>query len=245
MNWYEAELIGQKAESPTVRRFWFKLKTEEPLSYRAGQFLTFDLPTGDKRRDRWRSYSIANDYDGSNLIELCISYLKGGLASEYFFETINKGDVIKCKGPEGGFTLPDSPDRPLVMVCTGTGIVPFRAMLQNLERTGHCMPSIHLIFGVRKSRDILYHEEIMDWTSYLPGFKASICLSRENKLPQDQKNLEYHSGYVHQAYLNKSDEAGNAMYMICGWTQVIDEVVANLINQMRVDRSQIRFEIFG
>lgn len=245
MNWYEAELIGQKAESPTVRRFWFKLKTEEPLPYQAGQFLTFDLPTGEKRKDRWRSYSIANDFDGSNLIELCISYLKGGLASEYFFETINKGDLVKCKGPEGAFTLPDARDQALVLICTGTGIVPFRAMMQDLEKNGNLPPAIHLIFGARKTKDILYHEEIMDWASYVPGFKASICLSRETKIPGNLKNLEYLSGYVHQAYLHSPAPTANTLFMICGWTQVIDEVVANLVTKMGVGRSQIRFELFG
>lgn len=41
--WYDAEFIGQKVESPTTNRFWFKLLTENPIQYKSGQFLTFDF----------------------------------------------------------------------------------------------------------------------------------------------------------------------------------------------------------
>lgn len=246
MKWYDAELIGQKAETPTTRRYWFKLKSDTPVEYDAGQFFVFDLPTGDKRKDRWRSYSIGNAFDGSNLIELCISYLKNGLASEYFFETINKGDILKCKGPEGGFVLNDRITHPLVMICTGTGIAPFRAMIQKMEKQSLHYPEVHLIFGTRKAKDILYFEDIQDWCNYIPGFKATICLSREKTLPSNHKNLEFRSGYIHQAYLKEhSLDKLKSHFMICGWTKIIDEVVSNLILQLKVDRSQIKYELFG
>jgi len=246
MIWHEAEFIGQKAESLTTRKFWFKLKSEEPIPYSAGQFFIFDLPLGPKRADRWRSYTVANAYDGSNLIELCISYKKGGLASEYFFETINKGEIVKCKGPDGAFTLPDSSHQNLVFICTGTGIAPFRAMLQHIEKSKLEYPSIHLVFGCRKEKDLLYFEEIEDWAGYIPNFKASICLSRETKLPSPQKNIQYHQGYIHQAYMNSSNiPKGETVYMICGWNQIIDEVVVHLIQELKIDRKQIRFELFG
>lgn len=46
--WHEAELIGQKEEAKGTNRFWFRILEDTPLHYEAGQFLTFDLPTGDK-----------------------------------------------------------------------------------------------------------------------------------------------------------------------------------------------------
>ena len=246
MQWHEAEYIGQKIESATTRRFWFKIKSEQALPYAAGQFFTFDLPMGQKRAERWRSYSVANAWDGSKMIELCISYKKGGLASRYFFEDINKGDVLKFKGPDGGFILPSNVGSTLNMICTGAGIVPFRSMIQEVEKNGMKHEGIHLIFGVRKEKDILYYEEIVDWAKYLKNFKASICLSRETKLPPNAENLTFHNGYVHPVYLNEKYRAlKENIFMICGWTEIIDETVLHLINELKVDRGQIKYELFG
>ncbi|MBK9271250.1 MAG: FAD-dependent oxidoreductase [Saprospiraceae bacterium] len=245
MIWHEATFIGQKALSPTTRKFWFKLNSEVPIEYQAGQFFTFDLPTGSKRLDRWRSYSVANVFDGSNLIELCISYKKDGPASEYFFETINKGDVVKCKGPDGAFVLPADTNQSLVLICTGTGIVPFRAMMQHIVQNGIQFPSIHLVFGTRRQKDIIYLEDMEDWAGYIPNFKVSICLSREQKLPDATPKLNYFQGYIHQAYLNDSQHNNKSLYLICGWNNIIDEVVLNLVQKLKIERKQIRFELFG
>ncbi|MBK6824977.1 MAG: FAD-dependent oxidoreductase [Saprospiraceae bacterium] len=246
MLWHEAEFIGQKMESSTTRRFWFKIKSEQVLQYDAGQFFTFDLPLGQKRAERWRSYSIANACDGSNMFELCISYKKNGLASKYFFEDINKGDVLKFKGPDGGFVLPKDNNHSLMMICTGAGVVPFRSMIQDVEKNKLKYKSIHLIFGVRKEKDILYYEEIIDWCKYLENFKASICLSRETKLPTNTDNLTFYNGYVHPVYLNeKYQSPKDNLFMICGWTEIIDETVLHLLNELKVDRTQIKYELFG
>ncbi|MEP7196787.1 MAG: FAD-dependent oxidoreductase [Saprospiraceae bacterium] len=243
--WHQAELIGQRQETQGTNRFWFKILSDDIIEYAAGQFFTFDLPLGEKRIERWRSYSIANYCDRSNIFELCISYKKNGLASNYFFEEINKGDRIKFKGPEGTFIIPNDLNKPIVMLATGTGIVPFRAMLQQINKD-KLAANIHLIFGTRKEKDILYLEELEDFAHFIDGLKISICLSRETKLPKSTNNISYHQGYIHPIYLQeKKAIVKDTVFMICGWTTMIDEALANLVNTMKVDRKQIKFELFG
>ncbi len=246
-NWHEAEFIGQKEETKGTNRFWLKVLSDNPVPYEAGQFFTFDLPTGEKRADRWRSYSIANRYDESKLIELCISYKKNGLASEFFFNEVNKGDKLKLKGPEGVFTLPQDLTKPIFMLCTGTGIVPFRAMLQEIEKKQLQVSNLHLIFGTRKEKDILFYEELQDFAHFIDGLKISICLSRESKLPKKKyKNITFFEGYIHPVYLKDNmAKDSNALFMICGWSKMIDEAVVHLIKDLGVDRRQIKMELFG
>jgi NAD(P)H-flavin reductase len=62
-----------------------------------GQFITFDLPIGEKRLQRWKSYSIAN-FITDGKIELCVGKLEGGLGSTYLCETVQIGDTLKFKG---------------------------------------------------------------------------------------------------------------------------------------------------
>ncbi|MDQ3142106.1 MAG: FAD-dependent oxidoreductase [Bacteroidota bacterium] len=245
-NWYNAEFIGQKVEATDTNRFWFKVQSESVFDYQAGQFITFDLPLGEKRMERWRSYSLANDFDGSNILELGITYKKSGLASQYFFDELNKGDIVKFKGPDGNFVLPTSTGINLVLVATGAGIVPFRSMLQHIEKNGHPYDSVHLIFGTRKQKDILYLEELAYWSHFIENFTCSICLSRDTKLPKSIKNMDYYSGYVHQVYLEKyKTTKSNALFMLCGWTQMIDEAVIHLIKTMGLKREQVKYELFG
>lgn len=244
--WYDAEFIGQKVESPTTNRFWFKIHSDTPLSYSAGQFLTFDIPVSEKRLDRWKSYSIANKSDGSNIIELGVSHKKGGLASSYLFETINKGDKIKCKGPEGNFVLPSTAKKKIIMLATGAGVVPFRCMLQEISEKGNDYEEIHLIFGTRKEKDILYYEELEDWAHFIPNFKCSVCLSKETKLPKAKNKINFYLGRIHQVYLNEyKSKNEDCLFMICGWTEMIDEAVLHLSQELKLKREQIKFELFG
>lgn len=244
--WYDAEFIGQKVEVAGTNRFWFKLKSDPPVAYKSGQFFVFDLPSGEKRADRWRSYSIANIYDGSNILELCITYEKGGVASQYLFNDINKGDVVKCKGPEGNFILPEDTSKSLVFIATGAGLVPFRAMIQQIEQEKLKYKSVHLIFGARKEKTILFYEELEDWSHFIDHFTTSICLSKETKLPKPKNNMDFFEGHVHQVYLNKKyPDKKNVVFMICGWSGMIDEAVAHLVNTLKIDRTQIKYELFG
>ena len=62
ITWYEGVVQKIAEEAPNVRRFW--VEVPEKIDFQAGQFVTMDLPIGDKRLQRWRSYSIANAPDG-------------------------------------------------------------------------------------------------------------------------------------------------------------------------------------
>ena len=66
-------------ETKATRRFWIQIPEVESFDFKPGQFVTLDLPIHEKRNKRWRSYSIASSPDGTNIIELVIVQLEGGL----------------------------------------------------------------------------------------------------------------------------------------------------------------------
>lgn len=248
--WHCLQLQQTLQETANTKRFIFQTENPQLLKYAPGQFLTCDLPIGDKRLQRWRSYSIANRCDTSQLIEFCIAYKAGGPASEYFFHKINKGDLIKAKGPDGTFTLPHESGAQLVLICTGTGIAPYRAMLQEILYTGHSFREIQLIFGCRHSADILYREEWQQWKTNIPNFHGTICLSREPQSTSiDIPGIRFMNSYVHAAYLdllnNQKLNREKALFMLCGWQEMIDEAIAKLYLEQKISREQIRFELFG
>jgi CDP-4-dehydro-6-deoxyglucose reductase len=116
-----------------------------------GQFVTLDLPIHEKPNKRIRSYSIASWPDGTNVLELVIVLLEGGLGTTYLFNNIVVGSELTLRGPQGVFTLDDEDlQKDIIMICTGTGIAPFRSMATYIKLHNIPHNNIYLIFGTRK-----------------------------------------------------------------------------------------------
>lgn len=238
--WLNSKVIDIQKETPTTWRFWIEVLDIEQIDFKPGQFITMDLPIHEKRTKRWRSYSIANHPDGTNILELCIVYLEGGLASEYLFNEVKVGTEIKFKGPAGVFTLREELDKDLVLICTGTGFAPFRSMLWDIYHQNKSHQNIHLIFGTRHKENILYRSEMEELQQKLPNFSYDIALSREENVNG------YYKGYVHQIYLEKyGNKRSDVEFYICGWRNMVDEAAENLKEILGYNRSQVRVELYG
>lgn len=221
----------------SVRALDLIVEDEDRFEWKPGQFVTLDLPIGEKRLDRWRSYSIANNSNPHNLVQLAVSYIEGGKASEYFFNELKEGEILQLKGPDGIFCLPQDIDHKMVMICTGTGVVPFRSMLEHIETNNINHRGIHLIFGTRIEEGILYRQFFEKLADKMDNFEYTIALSRQE--------WEGYKGYVHEKYksrYNKTDE--NIKFYLCGWQHVIDEAKSNL-QEMGFEDKQIIMELYG
>lgn len=230
--------------TPTTRIFHLNIEGVDQFEFLPGQFVTMDLPISQKRLGRWRSYSIANPPENSGIIELCIVRLEGGLGTEYLFEEIGIGDQLKFKGPDGMFVLPRDLSEELVFICTGTGVAPFRSMIRYVIQNDITFNRIHLIFGTRDSEHILYRKEFENLAKKVPNFEYDICLSREK--PNDDWPDHFHEGYVHQVYMGKYQKPiDQRKFLICGWSQMIDEAVAHLLVDLKYNPSQVKYELYG
>ncbi len=237
--WYNGIITKVEDASPTTKRFWLEIEGADRFDFKAGQFITMDLPIGERRNQRWRSYSIASAPDGSNLLELCIVHMEGGLATNWLFNEAPIGTAIKFKGPDGTFTLPESIENELVMVCTGTGVAPFRSMIWEVFNKNIPHKGIHLIFGTRTADGILYEEEFRSLAQRMPGFRYSVALSREEK-------EGCHHGYVHGIYQKEyAEKRTDRTFYLCGWTKMVDEAVANLLVGLGYERGQVKYELYG
>lgn len=241
--WKPVVISRLQQRSPTVRSFWLTFPDRETLDFRPGQFLTLDLPISDRRRERWRSYSIAAAPDGSNQAELCIVHLPEGKGTTYLFEEATVGTEVLTKEPAGVFTLPAEPlTEDVVMICTGTGVAPFRAMLQ--QQLPRAAVRFHLIFGCRTAADILYREEFAAWARQYDHFTYTVALSREKVLDLEP-GVECVEGYVHQVY-----EAAYATrkvatrFYLCGWAVMVDEARERLL-RMGVPAEKVILELYG
>ncbi|HVZ56859.1 MAG TPA: FAD-dependent oxidoreductase [Chitinophagaceae bacterium] len=223
-------------ETHNTRRFFIQLPDLERFDFQAGQFVTLDLPIHERPGRRWRSYSIASWPDGTNVFELVIVKMEGGAGTNYLFNEVQEGTEISVRGPQGVFVLPDPMDKDLFLICTGTGIAPFRSMLHYINKHNPPHRNIYLIFGTRRRENLLYHEDLLALQEKIPYFHYLPTLSREE--------WEGRTGYVHAVYEELAKTRQPADFMLCGWKDMIDEA-RKRIQDMGYPKSAIHLESYG
>lgn len=235
--WRTGKVLKIEQQTHNTRRFWIQVPELESFDFKPGQFVTLDLPIHEKPNKRWRSYSIASWPDGSNVFELCIVLLADGAGTNYLFNEVKEGSEITLRGPVGVFTLHDENfEKDLFLIATGTGIAPFRSMSNYIRQQGTAHKNIHLIFGCRTSKDLLYYDELKQLEKDLPGFHYHPVLSREK--------WDGETGYVHEVYEKLCAEKQPASFFLCGWKAMIDESKQR-IQAMGYDRKAIHQELYG
>jgi CDP-4-dehydro-6-deoxyglucose reductase len=234
--WQKGIVTRIEQATPNTRRYWVKLPEIESFTFKAGQFVTLDLPIHQQRNRRWRSYSIASAPDGGNEIELVIVYLEKGAGTTYFFNEVTVGTELTLRGPHGIFTMPEHTSEHLFMICTGTGIAPFRSMLLDIAHYHKPHPHLYLIFGCRTRADLLYAEELRDLETKLENFKYLPTLSREQ--------WSGHTGYVHAIYEELCSNKPSAQFMLCGWSAMVDEAKEKLL-ALGYEKRDIHYELYG
>ncbi len=138
--------------SPDVLRV--RLRCDGDISFRAGQYVTIVQDCG-----LARSYSIANLPDEGEL-ELHVRRIAAGKMSGWFHGEARVGDRVSVLGPSGEcFYVPGSPEQPLLLAGTGTGLAPLYGILRDALRHGHRGP-IHLFHGALHTGGLYLVDEL-------------------------------------------------------------------------------------
>lgn len=123
---------------------------------------------------------VTEDHEGRPVRGLCSSYLCA----------LQRGDEVQVVGPYGeSFLMPNHPGSSLLMVCTGTGAAPMRAMTEQRRRRGRegrpgaaldgrCEGgTLTLFFGARTSGELPYWGPLMKLPKDL--IDVNLAFSRE------------------------------------------------------------------
>lgn len=160
-----------------------------------------------------RSYSIANNFQ-NNLIELHIKEVPNGEFSDYWFKNAKLGDLLRLNGPHGTFFLRES-KKGIVLLATGTGIAPIKAILDSLEVSPDIVQlPIFLLWGVRKSND-LYIDFLDKYKNV--NFKYIPVLSRP------ESSWHGRSGYVQDIVIDEKIDLSKYNVYACGSEQMISD----------------------
>jgi CDP-4-dehydro-6-deoxyglucose reductase len=154
-----------------VMHLELRLPAVEPLEFEPGQYVDLMLPGG-----RRRSFSIAGHSNDGRVIELHVRRVSGGEFTEWVFDELRPGSVLRLEGPFGNFTLQQS-SRPWLMLAGGTGLAPIKSMLDQALQQGE-RRAIRLFWGVRDQRDLYATEILADYARNFEDFRWTPVLSK-------------------------------------------------------------------
>lgn len=220
---FPLRLVGSRMLAPSVRHLAFARDDGQPLDFIPGQFIQvhFNYPDGTPTK---RSYSLATMHDHAlgpgEAIEIAVSYVPGGAATA-LFEALDEGQQIQASGPYGRFCLmPADANRRYLLVATGTGVTPYRAMLPKLaELIASRGIDVVLLFGCRTPAELLYGDDFRAFAAAHPNFRYVPCFSRElpaTPHPDDRR------GYVQDALAAFAPSAGGDIAYLCGNPNMVD-----------------------
>jgi len=192
--------------APDVAVIGLRLPMNENFRFLAGQYMDVLLKEGKRR-----SYSLAvrPDPGGVTALEVHVRHTPGGVFTDHVFANLKVRDLLRFEGPLGSFYLREDSAKPIVMVASGTGFAPIKAMCEYALEKKISRP-ITLYWGVRLKRDLYMLELARSWKH----LKFIPVLSDEQ--------WEGRMGFVHRAVMEDFPDLSGHQVYACGAPIVVE-----------------------
>jgi ferredoxin-NADP reductase len=225
---FPLKLVSRRMLAPSVGHYSFVREDGQPLDFIPGQFIQVHFTYADGTATK-RSYSLATIHDHAmgpgEAVEIAVSYVPGGAATA-LFEGLEIGGTLHASGPFGRFCLmPQDTNRRYLLIATGTGVTPYRAMLPELERLiAERGIEVVLLFGARTPAELLYGDEFRAFATKHPAhFRFVPCFSREVPAAgSPQAHADVRQGYVQQFLDEFAPNAEGDIAYLCGNPNMVD-----------------------
>jgi len=225
---FTLRLADSRMLAPAVRHLAFERADGAPFAFIPGQFVQVHFNYADGKATK-RSYSVATIGSGDQAvvsrIEMAVSYVEGGAATE-LLGNLRHGETVEASGPYGRFCLMEADaNRRYLLVATGTGVTPYRAMLPQLDKLAQRGAEVALVYGARNEAELLYGDEFEAFAQTNPHFHFYACFSRT---PRAQPRPQDRDGRVHVALAELKPDPAHDIAYLCGNPDMVDQAFALL-----------------
>jgi CDP-4-dehydro-6-deoxyglucose reductase len=206
---------------------WVKLQlpANDRFQFHAGQYIDFLLRDGSRR-----SYSMANAPhtlgEQTQAVELHIRHMPGGQFTDHVFGAMKEKDILRVEGPLGSFFLREDSDKPIVMLASGTGFAPIKALLEHMRFKGISRP-VTLYWGGRRPSDLYLDDWVQAQLPEMPNLRYVPVVS--DALSED--GWSGRTGFVHRAVLQDHPDLSGHQVYACGAPIVVDSARADFTTQ--------------
>jgi CDP-4-dehydro-6-deoxyglucose reductase len=153
------------------------VETEDPVEFAAGQYLSV------RYDDTTRVYSVASS-PTREALEFCIRRVPGGELTDDLAARLSAGDRLTLRGPYGDLLLEEPSSRDLAFLATGTGVAPFKSMIDYCFDTGRdrhedAERDVWLFLGAAWADGLPYHDVFRTYADERENFHFVPTVSRE------------------------------------------------------------------
>jgi CDP-4-dehydro-6-deoxyglucose reductase, E3 len=230
-------VISIARPSGDVALLRMQLPANQNFRYRAGQYVEFILQGGARR-----SYSMANAPQHLGVppaIELHLRHMPGGRFTDHVFGAMKEKDILRLEGPFGSFHLRLDSDKPVVLLASGTGFAPIKAIIEQMQGSGITRPTL-LYWGCRRRADLYLHDWALQAAAAMPHLRYVPVLSE----PAPDDHWDGRSGLVHEALMaDLPDLSGHQVYA-CGAPAMVDAARRDLIARCHLPADEFFADAF-
>jgi len=211
-----------------------KLPANERLQFIPGQYIDILLKDGTRR-----SFSMANAPHDDEFLQLHIRHVPGGAFTDHVFKAMKERDILRFEGPFGTFFLREESEKPIVLVASGTGFAPIKAVIEAAFRRGVTRP-MTLYWGARRPKDLYLNALPERWAAEHPGFRYVPVIS--DALPEDA--WEGRTGFVHRAVMQDLPDLSAYQVYACGVPVMVDSARRDFTTQCRLPENDFYADSF-
>ncbi|MDB6027004.1 MAG: hypothetical protein JWM68_3227, partial [Verrucomicrobiales bacterium] len=235
-----------------VHSFYLAPHDGRPIpGFKPGQYLTFQLNVPFQTKPVIRCYSISDAPRDDNHFRVTIKKAlpprdvagaQPGIASSYFNDLLQEGDIIDVKAPGGVFFLDLKRATPVVLISGGVGITPMLSMMNALLNMGS-KREIWFFHGARNSKEHIQKEYLEKVAA--ENENVHLFVSYSGPAPTDVEGKDYqHKGYFSVSLLKDLLPSNHFEFFICGPPKMMEDASIKLA-EWGVPKNRINFEAFG
>ena len=218
-------VVSLEKKSHDVMSVIMQLPATDIMQFHAGQYVEFLLRDGARR-----SYSMANAPHtldaAAPKVELHIRHMPGGKFTDVVFSTLKEKDILRIEGPYGSFYLREDSQAPIILLASGTGFAPIKAIIEHMKHKGITRPAT-LYWGGRRPADLYMSEWVEAQVKAMPHLSYVPVVS--DALPEDAWTGR--TGFVHQAVLQDHPQLNNFQVYACGAPIVVDSARTDYVGK--------------
>jgi CDP-4-dehydro-6-deoxyglucose reductase, E3 len=205
--------------APDVMILILQLPAANKLQYHAGQYIEFILRDGSRR-----SYSMANAVADNDQVALHIRHMPGGKFTDHVFNAMKEKEILRAEGPFGSFYLREDSDKPIVLLASGTGFAPIKAIIEHMQAKRITRPTT-LYWGGRRPQDLYQHE----WCEQKAAELAHLTYVPVISDATAQDAWTGRKGFVHRAVMEDFSTLSAHEVYACGAPIVVESAKRDFV----------------
>jgi CDP-4-dehydro-6-deoxyglucose reductase len=232
-----SRVISLEKKSHDVMAIKLQLPASDNLQYKAGQYIEFILRDGARR-----SYSMASAPHiaaDSKTLELHIRHMPGGKFTDHVFGEMKEKEIQRIEGPFGGFYLREDSSKPIILLASGTGFAPIKAIIEQMQQMGSTRAAT-LYWGGRRPADLYMNDWVLAQVATMTNLRYVPVVS--NALPEDA--WAGRTGFVHQAVMQDFADLSEHQVYACGAPIVIDSAKSDFMNICKLSEDEFYADSF-